>query len=31
MIHEILPVAEILHRLVADAEASLLTAAQARA
>jgi enoyl-[acyl-carrier protein] reductase II len=30
MIHEILPVAEILHRLVADAEASLLTAAQAR-
>lgn len=31
MIHEILPVAEILHRLVADAEASLLNAAQARA
>lgn len=31
IIHEVLPVAEILHRLVADAEAALLTAAQARA
>jgi enoyl-[acyl-carrier protein] reductase II len=31
MIHEILPAAEILHRLVVEAEAALLRAAQARA